>query len=277
MGQYLERCCPILYTWRIEGRMMKKKVISGFAVIVLIMCLNSLCVSAEEGAVFQVKTGQIGADNTVRVSVCLTGVENLGGVEAQLLYNPEKVTYVESNLGSNFSDGYGETNCMEEESAVKCVSVYPKSKAADGELFYVVFRLKGGESYQPELVINELLDSSIDINTIPYQVTYQMADGTWADVPDISEKAASQEMQEENHKENIGENQGASENEKVKEEIAKQEQREKELEEIEEQKRERKETQNKPQKHSGSQGYLYIAAAAGIILVIVFLVWRKRK
>ncbi len=160
------------------------------AAVLLVFAWMPLPARAEETAEFHVQTAEVQEDGTIRVSVYLTNTVNLGGIDAELAYDPSKATYVDSGLGNSFTDGYGETNCVEEESIIKCVTVYTESKAAHGELMYAVFKLNGAESYQPEFRVVDMLDSSTDLNEIPYKITYQQADGKWADKQDASGKAA---------------------------------------------------------------------------------------
>lgn len=154
----------------------------------------SINARAEDQAVFHVQTAEKQNDGTIRVAVYLTGTSNLGGVDVELLYDSRKVTYVSSGLGTTFSDGYGETNCVTDESMIKCVVVFPEAKNAHGELMYAVFRLNSGESYQPEFHVEDILDSSAEIRSIPYTITYQQYDGSWADTRDSSEKQAEESV-----------------------------------------------------------------------------------
>lgn len=145
---------------------------------------------AEEKAVFHVQASEVKEDGTIRVSVYLTDTENLGGIDAELVYDPGKVTYVSSGLGRSFTNGFGETNCDESTSTIKCVTVYQDAKVAHGELMYAVFKLNGIESYQPEFRVVDMLDATVELNPVPYMITYQQADGNWTDSRDTSEKAA---------------------------------------------------------------------------------------
>ena len=145
---------------------------------------------AEETAVFHVQASEVKEDGTIRVSVYLTDTENLGSIDAELVYDPEKVTYVSSGLGRSFTNGFGETNCDESTSTIKCVTVYQDAKVAHGELMYAVFKLNGIESYQPEFRVVDMLDATVELNPVPYMITYQQADGNWTDSRDTSEKAA---------------------------------------------------------------------------------------
>lgn len=154
----------------------------------------SINTRAEDQAVFHVQTAEKQNDGTIRVAVYLTGTFNLGGVDVELLYDSRKVTYVSSGLGKTFSDGYGETNCVTDESVIKCVAVFPEAKNAHGELMYAVFRLNSGESYQPEFCVEDILDSSVEIQSIPYTITYQQYDGSWTDTRDSSEKQAEESV-----------------------------------------------------------------------------------
>lgn len=134
------------------------------------------------------------ADGTVRVSVYLNDIANLGGIDAELVFDQGKAAYVGSGLGESFKEGYGTTNYNEGSNTVKCVTVYPEAKTAHGELMYAIFQLKGIESYQPEFKVVDILDASEEIHPIPYTITYQQADGSWTDAQDTSETAAEEQV-----------------------------------------------------------------------------------
>lgn len=171
---------------RIKGSIVFAMIFSVMAGIVGL----PTAVRAEETAVFHVQASEVKEDGTIRVSVYLTDTENLGGIDAELIYDPGKVTYVSSGLGRSFTSGFGETNCDEATSTIKCVTVYQDAKAAHGELMYAVFKLNGIESYQPEFRVVDMLDATVELNPVPYTITYQQADGNWTDTRDTSEKAA---------------------------------------------------------------------------------------
>lgn len=161
-------------------------VIIGF----LAAAVFSFHAKAADNAVFHVQTADVQEDGTIVVTVYMTDTENMGGVDAELIYDPAQVSYVSSELGEGFTDGIGETNHLAERAAVKCVVIYPEPKTAHGELMRAVFKLNGAASYQPQFQIVDLVDGSLDIVPIPYTVTYQQADGSWTDTPDVSGVAA---------------------------------------------------------------------------------------
>ncbi len=168
---------------------LKRKILRKFIILIAaVLTISGFClpVKAEENAAFHVQTAEVKDDGTIRVSVYLTDTSNLGGVDAELVYDPSKVTYIGSGLGASFSGGFGETNHLADSSTIKCVTVYSEAKTAHGELMYATFKLNGVESYQPEFRVVDLLDASDDILPIPYSITYQQADGSWADAPDVS-------------------------------------------------------------------------------------------
>lgn len=172
---------------------MRKKITTTYVLIAMAVLLafgNKLTAKAAEQAVFRVQTAEVQGDGTIKVSVYLTDTTQLGGVDAELAYDPAKVSCVSSGLGEAFKDGYGETHCDESKSIIKCVTVYPEAKTAQGELMYAVFRLNEGEAYQPELRVIDLVDASKEIQSIPYSVTYQQADGQWAETQDVSGQKA---------------------------------------------------------------------------------------
>lgn len=174
------------YVKRMKETIMFAVIFSFLAGI----CGFPMAVRAQETAVFHVQASEVKEDGTIRVSVYLTDTENLGGIDAELVYDPGKVTYVSSGLGRSFTNGFGETNCDEATSTIKCVTVYQDAKAAHGELMYAVFKLNGIESYQPEFRVVDMLDATTELNPVPYTITYQQADGNWTETRDISEKAA---------------------------------------------------------------------------------------
>lgn len=172
-----------------------KYIICVTVISVITEILNTpVSVKAEEKAVFHVQASEVRKDGTIRVSVYMTDTAELGGIDAELVYDPAKVTYVSSGRGKSFAGGFGQTNCDEATSTVKCVTVYPDAKTAHGELMYAVFRLNGIESYQPEFRVVDLLDASAEIKPIPYTITYQQADGSFSDTRDGSEKAADENV-----------------------------------------------------------------------------------
>lgn len=150
----------------------------------------SFHVKAADNAIFHVQTADVQEDGTIIVTVYMTDTENLGGVDAEIIYDPAQVTYISSEIGEGFTDGIGETNHLAERSAVKCLVIYPEAKTAHGELMRAVFKLNGAASYQPQFQIVELVDGSLDIAPLPYTITYQQADGNWTDTPDVSGIAA---------------------------------------------------------------------------------------
>ena len=158
-------------------------------------------VQAEEKAEFHVQTAEEMEDGTIRVSVYLNGISDLGGVEAELHYDPEKVSYVSSGIGNSFTDGIGVTNHVESESIIKCVLAFTSSKNAAGEMMYAIFKPNNIASYQPELVIKDIVDSSAELISIPYTIQYQQSDGTWSDLEDGSEQKAKQTVIEEARRE----------------------------------------------------------------------------
>lgn len=182
-----------------EDSMTKKrkqlnKFITGISFLLMLSFFTAPEIHAEESAYFHVQTAEDMGDGTIRISVYLNGIKDLGGVEAELHYDPQKVSYVSSGIGNSFTDGIGVTNHVESDSMVKCVLAFTSSKDANGEMMYVVFKTNGVASYQPELVIKDVVDSSTEIVSIPYTIQYQQSDGTWSDTEDQTGKVAEEEV-----------------------------------------------------------------------------------
>lgn len=170
------------------------KLFAGIMIFAVFFMGASVHMKASDKAEFRVQTAEEKEDGIIRVSVYLTEVSELGGVEAEFLYDASKVTYVGSGLGKSFTGGIGETTHISDSGAVRCVAVFPEAKTAHGELMYVFFRLNDAESYQPELKVIDLVDASDEIQPIPYSITYQQADGSWKDAQDTSEVKASEDV-----------------------------------------------------------------------------------
>lgn len=180
---------------------IQKAVIWGICLLLIVSFLPIVDVRAEGNAYFHVQAAEKLEDGTIRVSVYLNGVSNLGGVEAELHYDPQKVSYVRSGIGNSFTDGIGVTNHVESEAMIKCVLAFTASKNASGEMMYVIFKPNDIASYQPELIVKDIVDSSADIASIPYTIQYQQNDGTWSNEEDKSEQKAEQTVIEEARKE----------------------------------------------------------------------------
>lgn len=178
-----------------KEKMMKSKVykiFGGLLILACVMILLPVKVNAEASAVFRVQTADVQEDGNVDVTVYLTGVSDLGAVDAELKYDSSKVSYVDSQLGKSFKSTYADVYHDDENSLIKYIALYPRAKDAQGAFMKATFRLKEGESYQPELNVVDIVDDSDEIKDISYTITYQQADGTWKDAQDTSGKKADQ-------------------------------------------------------------------------------------
>lgn len=152
---------------------------------------------ASSAATFYVQTAAVLEDNTIEVCVYLDEVDDIGGIDLELVYDTEKVSFVSSSLGPSLQSSLSDIYHNEENGEIHYVIIYSNAKSAHGILLRATFQLKEGKSYQPQLLINDLLDNSIEINEIPYTITYQQADGTWLDTQDMSGQAADETVIEE--------------------------------------------------------------------------------
>lgn len=173
-----------------------RAAIKTIGIIVCIFMLNMTAYAAEL-ATITVHTAKVNNDGEITVSIYISNAANLGGVDATLSYDSEKVEYVSSEIGKSYKNNFGETNHIAEKNAVKFVSVYENAKNDNAELFSVRFKMKdnNAEVYQPTLEIVDLIDGSIEIHDIPYQIKYQQSNGAEIDTPDTSGTAASEEIQ----------------------------------------------------------------------------------
>lgn len=167
-----------------------KKLKAILLAILLLFQFEPIEFKATSAAAFYVQTAAVLEDNTIEVCVYLDEADNIGGIDLELVYDTEKVSFVSSSLGPSLQSSLSDIYHEEEKGEIHYVILYSESKSAHGILLRATFQLKEGEAYQPQLVINDLLDNSIEINEIPYTITYQQADGTWLDTQDMSGEAA---------------------------------------------------------------------------------------
>ena len=137
-------------------------------------------------AAFYVQTAAAVDDRTIEVSIYLDDADNLGGIDAELLYDPQKVTFISSSFGATLSSIYSDIYHDEENGVVHYVILYPEAVDAHGVLINVIFELREGESYQPQFTVNDLIDNTENLNDIPYTVFYQQANGTMTGSRDTS-------------------------------------------------------------------------------------------
>ena len=163
-----------------------KKVWGYFLASALCVCMLPAAVYAAGDAHFYVQAADVQEDGTMEVVVYLTDAKNMGGVEAELIYDASKVSYVDAQLGTSLKTKLADVYHDEAQAKVKYVAVYQKAQKPHGALMKVTFRLKEGEAYQPTLNVMGLVDDSDEVKAIPFDITYQHADGTWQGEADTS-------------------------------------------------------------------------------------------
>lgn len=166
-----------------------------FYLCYIIFQSGSIPTYADESAAFYVQTAAALSDGMIRVSVYLKDADNLAGIDAELFFDSTKVSFEGSSLGKAFSSSYADINYDKDNSKVHYVMLYPDGVSGDGIMMTVDFKLLGTDkSYQPELKINSLIDSSNEMNEIPYSIKYQQADGNWSDNTDQSGNIADKKI-----------------------------------------------------------------------------------
>lgn len=163
-------------------------------IIMLFFQSGSIAAKASDSATFYVQTAQALSDGTIQVSIYLDGVSSLGGIDAELFFDSEKVTFISSSIGNSLNSSMADINYDAENSKIHYVILYPTVTKAHGIIINAVFQLKEGQSYQPKLQINDLIDNSDDLNDIPYNIKYQQSDGKWEDSADESGTLAKDEI-----------------------------------------------------------------------------------
>lgn len=175
---------------------MKKlnKVMINILIIMLFFQSGSIAAKASDNATFYVQTAQALSDGTIQVSIYLDGVSSLGGIDAELFFDSEKVTFISSSIGNSLNSSMADINYDAENSKIHYVILYPTVTKAHGIIINAVFQLKESQSYQPKLQINDLIDNSDDLKDIPYNIKYQQSDGKWEDSADESGTLAKDEI-----------------------------------------------------------------------------------
>jgi hypothetical protein len=175
-------------------KMIKRKImISMMTVLLCCLCFRAQTAAADTAA-FYVQTASILQDGVIEVSVYLDDAQNVGGIDAKMSFDPERVEFVESSLGASLSSRLADINYDADNHSIHYIVLYADSVDAHGILFTATFQLKEGESYQPELEVLDLIDNSDELNDIPYRISYQQYDGTWEEKPDDSATAADEKV-----------------------------------------------------------------------------------
>lgn len=164
---------------------------------ILLFQFGTIEYKASTVAAFYVQTAMVLEDNTIEVCVYLDGVDNVGGIDLELIYDSEKVIFTGSSLGPSLTSSLTDIYHDKEKEKIHYVVLYSNSKSAHGILLRATFEMIDGLSYQPQLIVNELLDNSVEINEIPYTIIYQQSDGTWANTQDVSGEVAEEAIIEE--------------------------------------------------------------------------------
>lgn len=165
----------------------------------LLICILTLgrkqAVLAEETATIIVQEKELQSNGNVTVEIYIKNIKNLGGMDFSLIYDAEKLTYVDSGLQGIFAEGFGETNHVEKENTVRIVSIYQDGISEDGMIATITFQLKAEKMYLPTLQVNDLVDASLEIKDIPFEVQYQQANGTQSTTPEQGAESEENENQ----------------------------------------------------------------------------------
>lgn len=167
-----------------------KKLLYVICAVVFLQ-ITTVQVKADDKAMFYVQTATELSDDMIRVSVYLDGAEDVAAIDAQIEYDPQKVSFESSSLGESFNSSFSDINYDEKNSSIHYVLLYTEPVKAHGIVMNIDFRLNGSDkSYQPELQVNDLIDGSDEMKNISYEINYQQSDGKWQDQPDESSKIA---------------------------------------------------------------------------------------
>lgn len=167
-----------------------KKLLYVICAVVFLQ-ITTVQVKADDKAMFYVQTATELSDDMIRVSVYLDGAEDVAAIDAQIEYDPQKVSFESSSLGESFNSSFSDINYDEKNSSIHYVLLYTEPVKAHGIVMNIDFRLNGSDkSYQPELQVNDLIDGSDEMKNISYEINYQQSDGKWQNQPDESAKIA---------------------------------------------------------------------------------------
>lgn len=167
-----------------------KKLLYVICAVVFLQIIT-VQVKADDKAMFYVQTATELSDDMIRVSVYLDGAEDVAAIDAQIEYDPQKVSFESSSLGESFNSSFSDINYDEKNSSIHYVLLYTEPVKAHGIVMNIDFRLNGSDkSYQPEFQVNDLIDGSDEMKNISYEINYQQSDGKWQNQPDESSKIA---------------------------------------------------------------------------------------
>lgn len=119
------------------------------------------------------KMSEIDENGNLIVEIVMENVKNLGGMDFSLLYDADVLSYVEGHLQGVFAEGLGEVHHVAEKHTLNVVSIYQNGINEDGQAVLLTFQLKGEKAKLPTLEVNDLVDASLEIKDIPFEVQYQ--------------------------------------------------------------------------------------------------------
>lgn len=167
-----------------------KKLLYVICAVVFLQ-ITTVQVKADDKAMFYVQTATELSDDMIRVSVYLDGAEDVAAIDAQIEYDPQKVSFESSSLGESFNSSFSDINYDEKNSSIHYVLLYTEPVKAHGIVMNIDFRLNGSDkSYQPKFQVNDLIDGSDEMKNISYEINYQQSDGKWQNQPDESAQIA---------------------------------------------------------------------------------------
>lgn len=162
--------------------------------LMLCVCMFPAAVTAAGNAHFYVQAADVMENGILEVTVYLTDATNMGGVEAELSYDTSKVSFINARLGTSLDTQLADIYHDQERAVIKYVALYKEAQEPHGALMKVTFQLKEGDAYQPTLQVLGVVDNSDEVVSIPFDITYQHADGTWQETVDDSGVKAEEDV-----------------------------------------------------------------------------------
>lgn len=165
-----------------------KKLLFLFMISFSFSLLFSFAARAEDGVEFRVETTESSPDGKIEVNIYIDDIENIGGADLELQYDPEQVICVDSGLGESVSCAYYDVYHNQEKNLVKYVLLLPSIQDTGEPFLKATFNLLDAESYEPVFHVVDLVDDTDEIADVDCKILYQQADGTWTEAGESTEE-----------------------------------------------------------------------------------------
>lgn len=142
---------------------MKKTKLFMLLITIFVMSMTMGVFAADKAALTVNVSGDTSKNGEITVKLDLSNSSNLGGVEAELVYDKTKLQYTKGELVREFSSSAAASDLLETEAGVKATLAFNDPKNYNGTIAEIKFKVLAGEGENVAINLNSNL-VDIDYN-----------------------------------------------------------------------------------------------------------------